>query len=246
MFRKFGLLVGLAGATVLAPWVAAQSPSDAQAKPAAQSQGQAQGQAQAAVQPQEPSLADAARQARQNKDKNAAPTKRVFTDEDVAAAGHSDSSSSSVSGLSSSRSNSHSSSRANDSSPMGQAWAGIDRAEGSLDQLAPLDRSSLAHVVLQENDVDFPGRRQWEDRLFVAKETYVAESRQLVDEMKSLMENAQSFQGSDGAAKGTGDNPQAQALVGRAQRLLAQAKTTEANFKAVMQEGVDQAKAAKH
>jgi hypothetical protein len=250
VFRRLGLLAALAGAVVLAPWAAAQSQSfpDAQAGTSAKPAPQAQ----AAAQPQEQSLADAARQARQNKDKNTAPAKRVFTDEDVAAASHGDSSSSSVSSLTSPRSNSASShagphsSRANNDTPMGQAWAGIDRAENSLDQLAPLDRASLGHVVLEGNDVDFPGRRAWEDRLYVAKETYVTESRQLVDEMKSVMENAQSFQSSDGAAKGSAESPQAQELIGRAQRLLLQAKTTEANFKSVMQEGIDQAKAAKH
>ncbi len=71
MFRKLGLLAGLAG--VLTPWAAAQSSSDAQPSNAAKSQAQTQ----ASVQQQEPSLADAARQARQNKDKGAVPAKRV-------------------------------------------------------------------------------------------------------------------------------------------------------------------------
>ena len=125
---------------------------------------------------------------------------------------------------------------------MGQAWAGIDRAENSLDQLAPLDRKSLAKVVLEGHDVDFPGRAAWEERLFVAKETYVARSRALVEEMKSLMESAQSFQDPNGAAKGTADSPEAQELVGKAQSMLLEAKTVEADFKAVMQEGLALAK----
>ena len=245
MFRKWSLLTGLAGAAVLAPWAAAQSQptQDAQA-------AKSQAQTQASAQQQEPSLADAARQARQNKDKNAAPTKKVFTDEDVLST-HSDSSS--MTGLGSGHSSStnsagHSASKASassdDKTPMGQAWAGIGRAEDSLDQLAPLDRGSLARVVLEGNDVDFPGRRAWEERLYIAKETYVAQSRQLVEEMKSVMENAQSFKDSDGAAKDGSNSPQAQQLVARTQRLLQQAQTTEASFKAVMQEGVDQAKLA--
>jgi hypothetical protein len=244
VFRKWSLLTGLAGAAVLAPWAAAQSQptQDAQA-------AKSQAQTQASAQPQEPSLADAARQARQNKDKNAAPTKKVFTDDDVLST-HSDSSSMTGlgSGHSSSTGSGHSTSRASanadDKTPMGQAWAGIGRAEDSLDQLAPLDRASLARVVLEGNDVDFPGRRAWEERLYVAKETYVAQSRQLVDEMKSVMESAQSFKDSDGAAKGGADSPQAQQLVARTQRLLQQAQATEANFKAAMQEGLDQAKLA--
>jgi hypothetical protein len=239
VFRKLGLLAGLAG--VLAPWALAQSQSsDAQAPAKTQTQAQEQ---------EQPSLADAARQARLNKDKNTAPAKKILTDEDVATS-HSAGGVATLGGHSNSvSSSSHAASRAgaNDNSSMGQAWAGIGRAEDSLDQLAPLDRASLAKVVLDSNDVDFQGRSTWEDKLFIAKERYVSESRQLVDEMKSVMANAQSFQDPSGSSKAGSDSPQAQELVARAQRLLAQAKNTESNFKAVMQEGIDQAKlAARH
>jgi hypothetical protein len=243
VFRKLGLLTALAGAGVFAPWAAAQSQpgSDAQAPASAKAQTQA-----AAQQQDQPSLADAARQSRQNRDKNAAPTKKVLTDDDVAASHGSSGGITTFTGGNSSSigSGSRASSRtgSGDNSPMGQAWAGIDRAENSLDQLAPLDRASLAKVVLEGNDADFPGRQAWEAKLYIAKEKYVAESRQLVDEMKSLMDSAQSFRDPSSANKAAADSPQAQELVGRAQRLLAQAKTTEANFKAVMQEGIDQSK----
>jgi hypothetical protein len=243
VFRKLGLLTALAGAGVFAPWAAAQSQSSSDA----QAPAQAKTQTQAAAQQDQPSLADAARQTRQNKqDRSAAPAKRILTEDDMAS-GHSGSSSSSslgggTSSSISSSSRSASRSGAGDNTPMGQAWAGIGRAEDSLDQLAPLDRASLAKVVLEGNDTDFPGRRAWEEKLYIAKEKYVAESRQLVDEMKSVMDNAQSFQAPSGASKATSESPQAQELVGRAQRLLQQAKTIEANFKAVMQEGIDQSK----
>jgi hypothetical protein len=243
VFRKLGLLTALAGAGVLAPWAAAQSQSGS----ATQAPAPAKTQTQAAAQQQDqPSLAEAARLARQNKDKNTAPAKKVLTDDDVASSHSGSSGASSLLGGNSSSIGSSSRAAGNtgagDNTPMGQAWAGIGRAESSLDQLAPLDRASLAKVVLEGNDNDFPGRPAWEERLYIAKEKYVAESRQLVDEMKSLMENAQSFQGPSGANKAPSESPQAQELVGRAQRLLLQAKTTEANFKAVMQEGIDQSK----
>jgi ElaB/YqjD/DUF883 family membrane-anchored ribosome-binding protein len=96
-------------------------------------------------------------------------------------------------------------------------------------------------VVLEGNDVDFPGRRVWEEKMFIAKEHYVAHSRQLLDEMKDLMQNAQAMQG--GSA--TADGPQAQGLLSRAQSLLSDAQSTEAAFKSVMQEGIDQAKQAR-
>jgi hypothetical protein len=237
VFRRLSLLAACAG--VLAPW--AQVRAQDQAQPQSQDQ---------------PSVADAARQARQNKDKGATQPKRVFTDDDMgqnhagaggtglsgaASAVRPSSSASKGSGQTAGSSSFKTSSKTSngDSSPMGQALAGIDRAEDSLDQLAPLDRKSLARVILEGHDVDFPGRAAWEDKLFVAKETYVARSRRLVEEMKSIMENAQTFQDPDGGSK---ESPQAQALVDRAQRLLVEAKTVEANFKAVMQEGLDQAK----
>jgi hypothetical protein len=199
------------------------------------------------AQDQPQSLGDVARQNRKDKEKNTATSKTVLTDDNFGS-GKASSGSSATTGVSSittsSSANGIAASRASggDDTPMGRAWAGIGRAEDSLDRLAPLDRTTLARVVLEGNDVDFPGRRAWEQKLFVAKETYVARSRRLVEEMKQLMENAQTFQNSVGTGKGAAENPHAQALVGKAQQLLAEAQATEAEFKAVLQEGVDQAK----
>jgi hypothetical protein len=201
------------------------------------------------AQDQPPSLGDVARQNRKDKEKSAAPAKTVLTDDNfgsgrssggaptgtsAAAAGLSNFSASGVSGKSAT----------GEDSPMGKAWAGIGNAEGSLDKLAPLDRSTLAHVVLEGHDVDFPGRRAWEEKAFIAKERYVARSRQLLDEMKDVMQTAQSMRDGNGGAAVGASNPQAQQLLGRAQQLLGDAQGTETEFKAVMQEGVDQAKQA--
>jgi len=214
VLRKLSLLAVFAG--VLTPW----APSRAQ---------------------DEPSVADAARQARQNKDqnkeKNAIQPKKVLTEDDMASSKTGgDAGSLGLSAIAAPKS-----AGTGDDSPTAKAWAGINRAEGALDRLAPLDRAALAKVVLAVNDVDFPNRRAWEEKLFVAKERYVARSRQLLNGMKQLMENAQSLQDSQGAA----DSPQAQQLAGRAQQLLSDATNTEAAFKAVMQEGQDLAKQAK-
>src|SRR3954471_8045937 len=195
------------------------------------------------AQDQPQSLGDVARQNRKDKDKNAAPAKTVLNDDNFASgkssSGTSASSSAAAAGLSGISAPS-APGNSGDDSPMGKAWAGIGNAEGALDKLVPLDRSALAHVVLENNDVDFPGRRAWEERMYVAKEHYVAHSRQLLEEMKDLMQNAQAMQ--SGSAKT--DSPQAQGMMGRAQSLLSDAQNTESAFKGVMQEGIDQAKQA--
>ncbi len=227
MLRKLSLLAVFAGA--LTPWasIRAQDP---------------------------PSVADAARAARENKEKSATQPKKVLTNDDVAASKTgSDTGSLGLSSIAAPKSSGtgtsigtntgpSANSSAGDDSATGKAWEGISRAEDSLDKLAPLDRAALAKVVLEGNDVDFPNRRAWEEKLFVAKERYVAHSRQLISEMTQLMQGAQSLQDLEDGAKLTPNSPEAQQLTGRAQQLLSDATNTEAAFKAVMQEGQDLAK----
>jgi hypothetical protein len=189
---------------------------------------------------QELSLTDAARQVRESKKDNPRP-KKVYTEDDFGPSWPS------TRGGEPAPSNlpANASRASGDRNPMAEGWAGIDRAAGSLDKMEPLDRAALAKVVLEGHDVDFPNRRNWEERLFAAKQAYVARSRQLLDEMKGLMTSAQSLQSSQGgASKVTPETPQAQELVGRAQQLLVEATSTEAAFKAVMQEGQELAKQA--
>jgi hypothetical protein len=191
----------------------------------------------------QPSVADAARAVRQNKEKSATTAtqpKKVLTEEDMGSSkGAADTASVGLGNAIAPRSAGVGNGGGNATE---QAWAGISRAEASLDKLAPLDRTSLAKAVLEGNDVDFPNRAAWEQKLFVAKERYVAHSRQLLNQMTQLMQNAQALQDPQGEPRVSADSPQAQQLVARAQQLLGDATGTEAAFKAVMQEGVDLAK----
>src|SRR5258708_8374302 len=100
----------------------------------------------------QPSLGDVARQARKDKEKNAAQPKKGITDDNLP-------SSKALGGLSdlgSSRS-------AADGRAMSRALEGLDRAESALNKIAPIDRTTLAKAALLDNDVDFPGRSRWED-----------------------------------------------------------------------------------
>ena len=202
------------------------------------------------AQEQSQSLGDLARQNRKDKEKNTTPTKTVLTDDNFGSGSKSGSSATSGTSAAAASLNSlaapsvPSKAGSGDDSPMGKAYEGISNAEGSLDKLAPLDRATLGHVILEGNDVDFAGRRTWEDKAFVAKERYVARSRRLLDEMKEVMANAQTMRNGNGGEAVGADNPAARNLLARAQQLMAEAQSVEAEFKSVMQEGIDQAKAA--
>jgi hypothetical protein len=186
----------------------------------------------------QPSLGDVARQARKDKEKNNAPVKKVITDDSLP-------SSKGLSGaglgdLGSAQSSDGGSARA-------RALAKLEQAEAALDKLAPLDRATLAKAALLDNDVDFPSRRNWEDKLYVAKEAYVSHGRELFREMKQIMAEVQSLQSSqDGKGKLSPDDPRAQQMMRRIQELVQDAVRTDRAYQAVVVEGWDLAKQAKH
>jgi hypothetical protein len=186
----------------------------------------------------QPSLADVARQARKDKEKNNAPVKKVITDDTLP----------SSKGLSGAGLGDLGSSQSSDSgSATARGLAKLEQAEAALDKLAPLDRVTLAKAALLDNDVDFPGRRNWEDKLYVAKEDYVSHGRELFQEVRQILKEIQSLKSSEG---GTGklspDDPRAQQMMRRIQDLVQDAVRTDRAYQAVVVEGWDLAKQAKH
>jgi hypothetical protein len=213
----------------------------------------------ALAQEQQQSLADAARQARKDKDdkakdkdKSAAKPKTVYTEDTLGGksgselglgvlptlktTGDSGAGSSAASGAAASSSNLGPSSMipgaGGNSDPVAAAYDGLDKAEAALNRLDPMDRATLAKTALNGNDVDFPGRSAWEEKLFAAKQLYVSRSRQLLQQMQVLMSSAQS-----GGAQ--------QDLMSRAQTLQQLATQTESAFQSVITEGQNLAKQAK-
>ena len=210
----------------------------------------------------QPSVADVARQARKDKEKSTASAKTVLTEDDLGsnksagglglvdlgpakpAAGNSSSgasaakSSDQFGGTQAGSNNPFAGAPASTGDPVADAWSGLDRAQAALDKLAPMDRATLAKLALENNDVDFPNRRNWEERLFAAKENYVVHCRQLLQEMAQLLTSAQALQANP-------DDPRGQDVVSRAQQILQDATRTESNFKAIISEGQNLAKQAK-
>ena len=184
------------------------------------------------VQPQ-PSLADVARQARKDKEKNAAKPKTVITDESMP-------SGKGLTGLSGDFGGSQG---GVDSDRMAKALAKVEEAEASLTKLESLDRATLAKVVLLDNDVDFPNRRAWEDKLYSAKEHYVSHEGALIGEMKQILAQVQSWQSQ---GKIDPKDPRAQQMKSRLVEIVQDAVRTEQDYRAVVMEGWDLAKQAKH
>ena len=183
----------------------------------------------------QPSLGDVARQARKDKEKNAAQPKTVITDDNLP-------SSKALGGLSdlgSPRS-------AGDGSAMSKALEGLDRAESALNKMDPMDRTTLAKAALLDNDVDFPDRRRWEDKLYSAKQQYVSHGRELFGEMRRILADVQSLQSQSGQRKVSPDDPHAKELLRRLQEIVQDAVRTENAYQSVVVEGWDLAKQAKH
>jgi hypothetical protein len=183
----------------------------------------------------QPSLGDVARQNRKDKEKSGTATpKTVVTDEnlpsgnDLGGLGVNDLGEADAGGKPGS---------------LEAGLAGLSRAETALNKLEPLDRESLAHLVLDGNTADFPNRSAWETRLFAAKQAYVSHSRDLIQQMRQLIATAQSLkaeQGGEGKMKP--DDPRAQQVIRKSQQIMQDALRTESAFQAVVMEGQDLAK----
>ena len=183
----------------------------------------------------QPSLGDVARQARKDKEKNAAQPKTVITDDNLP----SSKALGALGDLGSSKS-------AGDGSAMSRALAGLDRAESALNKMDPMDRTTLAKAALLDNDVDFPDRRRWEDKLYSAKQQYVSHGRELFREMRQILADVQSLQSQSGQRKVGPDDPHAKELLRRLQEIVQDAVRTENAYQSVVVEGWDLAKQAKH
>jgi len=140
-----------------------------------------------------------------------------------------------------------SSKSAGDGSAMAKGLEALDRAETALNKLDPLDRATLAKAALLDNDMDFPNRPRWEDKLYSAKQQYVSHGRELFREMRQVLGDVQSLQSSQGGQKKLSpDDPRAQELLRRLQDIVQDAVRTENAYQSVVVEGWDLAKQTTH
>jgi hypothetical protein len=185
--------------------------------------------------PPQRSLGDIARQARKDKEKNVPKPKTVITDENLL-------SSKGLGGLG----DLGSSQAVGDSSAMDKALSKLEEAESELNKLDTLDRATLAKAVLMDNDVDFPNRHNWEDRLYSQKQHYVSHERELIVEVKKTVAQVESWKASLGGQKLDPNDPRVQQLKSRVVEIIQDALRSEQDYRAVVMEGWDLAKQAKH
>ena len=184
-----------------------------------------------------PSLGDLARQAQKDKDKTKKPTAKVLTNDDLPS-GSGGASSSLGAGLG----------QTSQMTPGGKAGAEPSPAEKLamletvVDRVEGLDRATLVRNVLSSNDIDFPGRAKWEERLFAAKETYVTRARDLIQKARQIVSAADSLKGNQDPS-----DPRVKEMGARLEALTREAVQTDSAFQAIMIEGRDlAAQAAAH
>jgi hypothetical protein len=178
-----------------------------------------------------PSLGDVARQLR--KDKSDAAPKKVITNDDLPAAA-----SSGAVGLGATGDSKGLSKPGDPESPE----EAIAKMEAVMKLLDSMDRATLVKVALQGADPNFPGRRAWEDKVWEAKQAYVARGKELSEEAKKILSNSQSLQASQGGQALKPDDPKVQDLSRMLKQFIQDAVRADSAFRAVMMEGLDLAK----
>lgn len=172
------------------------------------------------------SLGDVARQSQ--KDKAAKPAvAKVFTNDDLTAG-------SSVTTTTGGAHPGEKGASANTGGPGGiQSPAdGLEKLQSALDQLASLDRASLSVVVLEGNGTNFPGRAAWEEELFAAKQTFVAQSRLTLQKARQIAASAEGIRGSTDP-----NDPRVKSLGAKLDQLVQEAQRNGAAFQTVVAEG---------
>jgi hypothetical protein len=172
-----------------------------------------------------PSLCDVARQAQ--KDKANKPPAKVITNDDMA---------SSSGGIASTPAGGSGrvvqpGSASNPSSIQSPAQ-GLEMLQSALDHLDSLDRATLATDVLEGNDNNFPGRAKWEEKLFAAKQTFVSQTRALLQKARQLTTSAEGIKDAEDP-----NDPRVKNLGSKLDQLVQQAQQNSAAFQSVVSEG---------
>ena len=190
----------------------------------------------------QPSVADAARAAaaaKKDKDKSSA-AKTVITEDSLGSGAAVTSKSATGGTTSGSSAAGHAGGDFVNLASLKEAWSRLQATEGQLNQFEPLGKAEVSATVLGGYTGDFPGRAEWEDKMYSEKTVYVARSRQLIAAMKEALQ--QMAQMSVGDQKLSSSDPKVVALGKRTAQLMQMAAKTEGEFQDVVSEGRELAK----
>jgi hypothetical protein len=174
-----------------------------------------------------PSLGDLARQAQ--KDKANAPAKKVITNEDLPSG-----SGSSASGLGTGVGRIAQPPAPGKPSTEAPPTEQLAHLESLLNQLDYMDRATLARNVLQGSTADFPARSKWEEKLFEAKQAFVAQGRDLIKSALQIEATAKTLQDTKDP-----NDPRVKDLTNRLQQLVQDGVRIGGTFQGVVEEGKD-------
>ncbi|HUE44491.1 MAG TPA: hypothetical protein VMP12_13035 [Candidatus Sulfotelmatobacter sp.] len=232
-FSKVGLAV--LAAIIAGGAVSAAFAQDAQSRPQDQ-----------------PSVADAARAAaaaKKDKEKSSAP-KTVITEDSLGSGavssktvGGGAAAAGTASGTVATAASGDAPNGGEGSASLDAAWARLQATEATLDRFEPLGKSEVAATVLGGYTGDFPGRAEWEEKMYTEKTAYVARSRQLILAMKEAL--LQMAQMNSGDQKLSSHDPRVVSLTRKTTQLMQLAAKTEAEFQGVVSEGRALAQAGK-
>jgi hypothetical protein len=169
-----------------------------------------------------PSLGDLARQAQ--KDKTNAPAKKVITNEDLP----------SGSGFASGLGQMAQPPATGNSGSEASAADKLAHLESLLNQLDTMDRTTLARNVLQGAAADFPAWTKWEEKLYEAKQVFVAQGRDLIQRAKQIQVTAKNLQDTKDP-----NDPRLKELSKQLQQLVQDGVRIGGTFQGVMEEGKD-------
>src|SRR6266566_646326 len=110
----------------------------------------------------------------------------------------------------------------------------LARVESLVNKIDSMDRATLMKAVLEGVDFNFPGRSQWEQKMYAAKLAYVSQGRDLIQKAKQLSASAQSLQGNKNP-----DDPRVKDLTNKLKELVQNGTRADAAFQAVILEGRD-------
>ena len=174
-----------------------------------------------------PSLGDLARQAQKNKANK--PSAKVITNDDMQSGSGGISS---ALGAGSGRAAQPGAESKPDA--VHSPTEGLDRLQSVLDQLDSLDRATLVSNVLQSNTSEFPGRAKWEEKSFAAKQTFVFQSRNVLQKARQLVASAEGMKSIQDP-----NDPSAKSMTAKLQQLMQESTQASAAFQAVIAEGKD-------
>ncbi len=172
------------------------------------------------------SLGDLARKAQKNKPSK--PPAKVFTNDDIASSPRA----SSTPGAAPSA--------APQLGPLGRsgevqsAPQGLEKLRETIDLLDSLDRPTLVSNVLDGNTTNFPGRAQWEQKVFAAKQVFVSQARGVLQQASQLAATAETMKDIQDP-----NDPRVKSFSAKLQQLVQDSQRESAAFQAVVMEGKD-------